>query len=177
MNIGNNFLQSVIKRVSYYKLLGDKTIEQLSGEEMHFQPNPASNSIALIIQHMAGNMLSRWTDFLESDGEKEWRNRDSEFEDANLDKDELITLWDKGWKCFLDTLEGLREEDLLKTIRIRSEELGVIDAINRQLAHYPYHVGQMIYLGKIIRNEEWKNLSIAKGDSAEFNKQMSVKKG
>lgn len=177
MNIGNNFLQSVIKRVRYYKLLGDQTIEQLSGEEMHFQPNTSSNSIALIIQHMAGNMLSRWTDFLESDGEKEWRNRDSEFEEANLNKDELITLWNKGWKCFLDTLEGLSEEDLLKTIRIRSEELGVIDAINRQLAHYPYHVGQMIYLGKIIRNEEWKNLSIAKGDSAAFNRQMGVKKG
>jgi len=175
MSIGNTFLQSAIKRVRYYKLLGDQTIEQLSDAEMHVQPNPASNNMAMLIQHMAGNMLSRSTDFLQSDGEKDWRNRDAEFEDSNLDKDGLVALWEKGWKCFLDTLESLNEDDLLKTIRIRSEQLSVIDAINRQLAHYPCHVGQMIYLGKIIRDEEWKNLSIAKGNSAEFNRQMWAK--
>jgi len=177
MSIGNTFLQSAIKRVRYYKELGDKTIEQVSGAEMHFQPNPASNSIAVIIRHMSGNMLSRWTGFLDSDGEKEWRNRDTEFEEGRADKDELIALWEKGWACFLEALEGLKEEDLLKTIRIRSEELSAIDAINRQLAHYPYHVGQMIYLGKIIRNGDWKNLSIAKGDSAAFNREMEGRKG
>ena len=162
MSVAKTFLQSAIKRLGYYKDLGDKTIAQLSNAEMHFQPNDSSNNMAIIIQHMAGNMFSRWTDFLTTDGEKEWRNRDAEFEDQGLDKEELIELWSKGWNCLFTTLQGLNEEDLLATIRIRGEELSVVDAINRQLAHYPYHVGQMIYLGKIVRDEEWRNLSMPK---------------
>lgn len=172
MSISTIFLQSAIKRLGYYKDLGDKTIAQLSDSEFHFQPNGESNNMAVIIQHMAGNMLSRWTDFLTTDGEKPGRNRDGEFEDQGLDKDELIALWDMGWDCLFKTLQGLSEEDLQATIRIRDEELSVVDAINRQLAHYPYHVGQMIYLGKIIRNESWKNLSIPKGNSEQFNSEM-----
>ena len=162
MSIAKTFLQSAIKRLGYYKDLGDKTIAQLSNAEMHSQPNDSSNNMAIIIQHMAGNMFSRWTDFLTTDGEKEWRNRDAEFEDQGLDKEELIELWSKGWNCLFTTLQGLNEEDLLATIRIRGEELSVVDAINRQLAHYPYHVGQMIYLGKILRDEVWRNLSMPK---------------
>ena len=169
------FQQSAIKRLSYYKDLGDKTFKQLTDADLHFQPNEASNSIAIIIQHTAGNMISRWTNFLTTDGEKEWRNRDVEFEEQNLTKQQLIDFWQKGWDCLLNTLNSLTEEDLLKTTYIRSEGLLVIDAINRQLAHYPYHVGQIIYLAKIIKNKDWQNLSIAKNESEQFNRQIQSK--
>jgi hypothetical protein len=176
MSIASSFLESAIKRLTYYKELGDKTFEQLSDLDLHYKPNAESNSIALIIQHMAGNMLSRWTDLLTTDGEKEWRKRDTEFEEQHLSKQQLIGLWQKGWDCLLNSLHALTEEDLLKTIYIRSEGLLVVDAINRQLAHYPYHVGQIIYLAKIIKNEDWQNLSIAKGNSQQFNQQMHKKR-
>ena len=143
MNLGNEFLQSAVKRLKYYKELGDKTFDQLTDADFHFQPNAESNSVALIIQHMAGNMLSRWTDFLTTDGEKDWRNRDTEFEEQNLSKQQLIDLWEKRWARCLDAISSLTEDDLLKTIYIRNEGLLVVDAINRQLAHYPYHVGQI----------------------------------
>lgn len=161
--------------MKYYKSLGDKTIEQLSEQELYAQPNEASNSIAIIMQHIAGNMLSRWTNFLTEDGEKEWRDRDSEFESQQLDKADLIAYWEKGWTCFLDTLQQLSEDDLLKTILIREEPLTAIDAINRQMAHYPYHIGQMIYAAKIMKNNDWHNLSIPKGQSAAFNAGSQVK--
>ena len=176
MIIEKSFLQSTIKRLSYYKELGDKTFTQLTDADFHYQPNEASNSIAIIIQHTAGNMLSRWTDFLTSDGEKEWRNRDTEFEEQHLSKQQLIEVWEKGWQCLLDALNALTEDDLLKTIYIRSEGLLVVDAVNRQLAHYPYHVGQIIYVAKIITSNNWQNLSIAKGNSSQFNNQMNTKK-
>lgn len=175
MSIGNLFLQSAIKRLRYYKELGEKTFEQLQDEDFHFQPDPESNSIAVIIQHMAGNMLSRWTDFLTADGEKEWRNRDVEFEEQHLTKQQLIGFWQKGWDCCLGTLKSLTEDDLLKTILIRKEGLSAVDAINRQLAHYPYHVGQIIYLAKMIKKEHWQTLSIAKGQSVQYNKEMDSK--
>ncbi len=176
MTIEKSFLQSAIKRLSYYKELGDKTFAQLTDADFHYQPNEDSNSIAIIIQHTAGNMLSRWTDFLTSDGEKEWRNRDTEFEEQHLSKQQLIEFWEKGWQCLLDALNALTEDDLLKTIYIRSEGLLVVDAVNRQLAHYPYHVGQIIYVAKIITSNNWQNLSIAKGNSSQFNNQMNTKK-
>ena len=175
MITGNAFLQSAIKRLIYYKELGDKTFEQLTEDDFHFQPNENSNSIALIMQHMAGNMLSRWTHFLSTDGEKDWRNRDVEFEEQNLTKQQLIDFWQKGWDCCQESLQSLSADDLLKTVYIRSEGLLAIDAINRQLAHYPYHVGQIIYLAKIINNEKWQHLSIAKGHSAKYNQQMNTK--
>ncbi len=176
MTIEKSFLQSAIKRLSYYKELGDKTFAQLTDADFHYQPNEDSNCIAIIIQHTAGNMLSRWTDFLTSDGEKEWRNRDTEFEEQHLSKQQLIEFWEKGWQCLLDALNALTEDDLLKTIYIRSEGLLVVDAVNRQLAHYPYHVGQIIYVAKIITSNNWQNLSIAKGNSSQFNNQMNTKK-
>lgn len=176
MSLGIEFLKSAIKRLSYYKELGDKTFAQLKEEDFHFTPNEESNSIALIIQHTAGNMLSRWTDFLTTDGEKDWRNRDIEFEEQNLTKQQLVDFWQSGWDCLLNSLSSLSPDDLLKTIYIRSEGLLVIDAINRQLAHYPYHVGQIIYLAKIIKNEDWQNLSIVKGHSEQFNQQMQTKR-
>lgn len=176
MTIGQTFLDSVLKRLTGYKQLGDKTFAQLLNDaDFHYMPDTASNSIAVIIKHMSGNMLSRWTDFLTSDGEKEWRNRDTEFEEGNLSKAELLALWEKGWQCCLDAIGSLTEEDLLKTITIRSEKLIAIDAINRQLAHYPYHVGQIVYLGRMLKNEDWQNLSVPKGNSQQFNTEMRQK--
>jgi hypothetical protein len=172
MSLATIFLESVIKRSLTYKDLGDKAFAQLNDADFHYQPNEESNSIAVIIQHVYGNMLSRWTDFLTTDGEKEWRHRDTEFEIHQQTKQQLIELWKKGWTCFLDTLHSLTENDLLKTIHIRNEPLSVTDAINRQLAHYPYHVGQIIYIAKIIRDKSWKNLSIPRDQSNEFNKNV-----
>ncbi len=124
---------------------------------------------------MAGNMLSRFTNFLTEDGEKEWRQRDDEFEIHNYSKQQVIDLWDKGWHCVFSALEALTEEDLLKTIYIRKEALTVIDAINRQLAHYPHHIGQILFIGKMLKGDKWKNLSIPKGQSQTYNQSNDVK--
>jgi hypothetical protein len=175
MSLGKEFLDTAIKRFIYYKKLAEKTFDQLPDNDFHFTPNEASNSIAVIIQHMAGNMLSRWTNFLTEDGEKEWRRRDEEFEVHDYSRQQLLDLWNRGWDCFLGALKSLSEDDLLKTVTIRQEPLTVIDAVNRQLAHYPHHVGQIIYVGKIIKNEGWKSLSIPKGKSDEYNKSEGVK--
>lgn len=172
MSIETEFLKSVIIRFKESKILGEKTFAQLTDEEMLRKPNEASNSIAIIIQHMHGNMLSRWTNFLTEDGEKEWRKRDAEFEPRSLSKEQLVKLWDEGWKVFLDTLESITEKHLLKTVTIRTQSLIVIDAINRQLAHYSYHVGQIVYLGRWMKESEWKSLSIPKGNSQSYNEQM-----
>ncbi|MBM3414962.1 MAG: DUF1572 domain-containing protein [Bacteroidetes bacterium] len=174
-SLGKEYLQTAIRRMKYYKDLGDKTFEQLNDWDFHYRPNEESNSVAIIIQHMAGNMLSRWTDFLTQDGEKEWRNRDAEFEKGQQSKKELLELWEKGWDCFLSSLSSLKNKDLKKKVTIRQEELTVADAINRQLAHYPYHVGQMIYIAKIIKNKAWKNLSIPKGKSQAYNTSSEIK--
>lgn len=174
-SLGKDYLQTAIKRLKYYKDLGDKTFEQLNDWDFHYQPNEESNSVAIIIRHMAGNMLSRWTNFLTEDGEKEWRNRDTEFETAEETKAALLERWEKGWDCFLQALTSLKKKNLKKKITIRQEELTVVDAINRQLAHYPYHIGQIIYIAKIIRNKNWKNLSIPKGQSQTYNNSKEVK--
>ena len=171
----SDFLNTAIRRLKYYKDLGDKTFEQLRNEDFHYQFNEESNSIAIIIQHMAGNMLSRWTNFLTEDGEKSWRQRDDEFAVHQYSKAQLIDIWEKGWNCFLEALAALQEEDLLKTITIRSESLTVTDAINRQLAHYPYHIGQIAYIGRMVKASEWKSLSIPKGGSANYNQNSTIK--
>ena len=173
--IGKEYLTTVIRRFKYYKDLADKTFEQLKDEDFHYQPNEESNSIAIIIQHTYGNMLSRWTNFLTEDGEKEWRQRDDEFEIHSYSKQQLLDLWEKGWACTFNTIESLQEDDLLKTIHIRKEPLTAIDAINRQLAHYPYHIGQIIYIGKMIKDKDWKNLSIPKNKSQQYNQSNTVK--
>lgn len=175
-SLATEFLSSAVKRLLYYKELGDKTLAVLETKDCHYTPNEESNSIAVIIQHMSGNMLSRWTDFLTTDGEKEWRNRDEEFEIKALSKEQLIVLWEKGWACCMGALKDLKEDDLIKTIYIRSEALTVTDAINRQLAHYPYHVGQIVYIGKMIKGDQWESLSIAKNKSAAFNLKMKTSK-
>jgi hypothetical protein len=176
MKIGKLFLESVLKRFSDYKKLGERTFEQLSNEEMNLQPNNSSNSIAIIIQHLHGNMLSRWTNFLTEDGEKPWRKRDEEFELQPLTKEQLLALWNEGWKALLETISSLTPDDLSKTVTIRSEPLIVIDAINRQVAHYSYHVGQIVFLGKWMKEEQWQTLSIPKKGSAAFNEKMIGKK-
>lgn len=170
--IGTTFLQSAIKRFTEYKVLGEKTMAQLENEQLCWQPNETSNSIAMIIQHMHGNMQSRWTNFLTEDGEKEWRKRDEEFEAKPQTKEAILLLWNEGWTTVLDTLSSLTEENLLQTITIRSQPLTVIDAINRQLAHYSYHIGQIVSLGKWMKDSNWQSLSIPKGGSQAYNQQL-----
>ncbi len=167
----DNFLATCIKQFQYYKSLGDKTLAQLSTEQLFWQPNDSSNSIALIVKHLGGNMLSRWTDFLTTDGEKQNRNRDQEFENSWVDRDELITYWNAGWSCLFQAIESLEEEDLAKIIYIRNQGHTVMEAILRQLAHYPYHIGQMLYIGKICLDDKWTSLSRPKGSSASYNRE------
>jgi hypothetical protein len=172
MSLSEKFLPAIIARFKTYKELGDKTFEQLEEKDFFFKPSSESNSIAIIIQHFYGNAMSRWTNFLTEDGEKEWRQRDAEFEAMQLTKQDLLSFWKTGWQCIFNELETLQADDLLKTIHIRTEPLIAFDAILRQLAHYAYHVGQITYIGKMIRNESWKSLSIPKGKSSEFNSSM-----
>lgn len=161
-----------VKRFEYYKSLGDKSFEQLSDEQMFWQYNEESNSIAIIVKHIAGNMLSRWTNFLTEDGEKTWRNRDEEFINTFKTKQEILDYWEKGWKCLFDALNQINDENLYSTIYIRNEAHSVIDAVFRQLAHYPYHIGQIVYIAKMMKNEGWETLTIARNKSLEFNSEM-----
>lgn len=170
-----DYLNSVKKQFIYYKQLGDKTFEQLTSEDFFWKANEESNSIALIIKHLSGNMLSRWTDIFTTDGEKEWRNRDNEFEDDINDKQQIIEKWEVGWNRFFETLNELTEADLEKVIYIRNEGHTVMEAVNRQLAHYPYHVGQIVYIGKIIQNKQWNSLSIPRNRSNSYNEEKFAK--
>jgi len=172
MNFEQSFLEDAINRFKVYKDLGDKTLEQLNEEHFFFHPSPESNNIAIIIQHLYGNMLSRWTNFLTEDGEKPWRKRDEEFEEMNVLKEDLLSFWNEGWKCLLNAVESLKPEDVTKTIYIRTEPLSVCDAILRQLAHVSYHVGQIVTTARMIKDKDWKSLSIPKGQSKEFNEKM-----
>ncbi|HEY4337534.1 MAG TPA: DUF1572 family protein [Puia sp.] len=175
--LGTVYLESAIKRFLTYKVLGDMTFTQLQEKDFYYSPGESSNSIAVIIQHMHGNMLSRWTNFLTEDGEKPGRNRDEEFSPPACSREQLISQWESGWRCLIETLRSLKDEDLMRTITIRQEPLIVIDAINRQLAHYPHHVGQIVYIGKMILDQGWQSLSIPKGASQDFNKMMQEKHG
>lgn len=175
MNFGNEYLKVVRERFKSVKELGDKTINQLSEDDIYWVLNEESNSVAIIVKHLSGNMVSRWSDFLTSDGEKSYRNRDQEFENNISSKQELIAIWEEGWNILFGTLSDLGEQDLLKNIYIRSESHTVIDAIERQLAHYAYHVGQIVYIGKQLKGKEWKSLSIPKGKSEEYLEYMQKK--
>ena len=165
----SDFLESAKKQFEYYKLLGEKTFEQLSDDALFWQYNSGCNSIGMIVKHLHGNMLSRWTDFLTSDGEKEFRNRDSEFENDIFTRQELLDQWNAGWLCLLNAINSLSTEDLDKIIYIRNMGHTVTEAINRQLAHYPYHIGQIVFIGKMVNDESWNPLSIPKGQSASYN--------
>ncbi|SFN14203.1 Protein of unknown function [Paenimyroides ummariense] len=165
----STFIESIKKQFAYYKHLGDKTFEQLQEPDFFWQFNAESNSIAVIVKHLWGNMLSRWTDIFTTDGEKEWRNRDSEFEADLNSAAEVLEKWEAGWNCLFNTLNSLSETDLNKIIYIRNEGHTVQEAINRQLAHYPYHVGQIVFIGKMIQNEKWQSLSIPRNKSNQYN--------
>lgn len=169
------YLESVKKQFDYYRMLGDKTFEQVSEEALFWQPNEESNSIAMIVKHLHGNMMSRWTDFLTTDGEKEWRKRDQEFENDLETKANIISAWNQGWDCLFAALNALTEDDLEREIFIRNMGHTVSEAINRQLAHYPYHIGQIVFLGKLIQNDSWTSLSIPKGASKAYNQEKFAK--
>ena len=164
IKFSKNFIQKKLA-----KELGEKTIEQIPETQLSFKSNSETNNINTIVKHLSGNMVSRWSDFLNSDGEKEWRNRDDEFIDTIKTKPELMNVWNKGWKVLFDTLENLSNEDLNKIIFIRNEGHTVIECINRQLCHYSYHIGQIVMIGKVICGEKWETLSIQKGDSENYN--------
>jgi uncharacterized damage-inducible protein DinB len=164
-----DYLESVKKQFAYYKMLGEKTLTQLSDEQLVWQYNAESNSIAMIINHLSGNMVSRWIDIFSSDGEKASRNREAEFSTISPNREELLKIWNEGWKCLLDTLEQLTNDDLDRIIYIRNMGHTVAEAINRQLAHYPYHIGQIVFIGKMACNENWQSLSIPKGQSEVYN--------
>ncbi len=168
--IEKHFLENAIGVFKSYKSLADKAMLQLSNDkEFHYAPDQESNSIAIIIKHISGNMISRWTDFLTTDGEKPNRNRDTEFIEGTETREQLIQIWEKGWNVFFNTLNSLTEKDLMKAVTIRGEGLTVIQALNRQTAHYAYHIGQIVFLAKHIKNTEFKSLSIPKNKSAEHS--------
>lgn len=161
-NTCGNYLLSAKKQFIYYKSIADKAIAPLTDEQLNWQYNAQSNSIAIIIKHIAGNSISRWTNFLTTDGEKEWRNRDDEFENQDLSKQQLLALWEKGWQCLFDALDSVDDIALDTIIYIRKEKHTITEAINRQLAHLPYHIGQIIYIAKMVEGENWQSLSIPK---------------
>ncbi len=155
------FLNESINELKKYKRLAEKAIAQVQTDnEIHWQPGEESNSIAVIIKHLHGNMLSRWTDFLTTDGEKPTRTRDEEFVGHRETKEDLMKLWEEGWQCMFITLESLNENDFDKTITIRNEPHTIVQAILRQIMHYSQHIGQIIYIAKMIRNDDWQTLSI-----------------
>lgn len=159
-NIGNHYLENSIKAFHSLKSTAEQAMSQLTPEEYHWQPDAESNSVAILIKHLTGNMFSRWTDFLTTDGEKQSRNRDSEFEDEKSSAEQLMIQWERGWKALFDTLAGLTAEDLLKTVTIRNEPHTVMKAIHRQLTHYAGHTGQIYYIAKMLKGESWKSPTI-----------------
>ena len=165
----SSFLTISISRFKNYKGLGEKTFEQLNFDELQKEFAEDSNSITIIVKHLVGNMLSRWTNFLTEDGEKSWRHRDQEFIDTYQSKEDMLKAWENGWDCLFKALEPLKTDDLERIIFIRNEEHTVTEAIIRQLAHYAYHVGQIVFLGKLIKGGQWESLSIPKGKSEDFN--------
>ena len=172
MDFQENYLKSVLFEFQRYKTMGDKTFAQMSDVDIHWRYAETDNSIAIIVKHMVGNMISRWTNFLTEDGEKSWRERDMEFEKPFSTKAEMIAAWEKGWKCLFDALAQIDSNNFQHNIKIRNEEHSIVEAINRQLAHYASHIGQIVFVGKMIKCDDWNSLSIPKGASKAFNKKM-----
>jgi len=170
MDVQADYLKSALYESCRYKSLGDKTFEQLEDSDIHWSLNNSGNSIAVLVKHLSGNMLSRWTNFLTEDGEKTWRDRDSEFETSYRTKKEMILAWEKGWNCYFNAIQEIHPRNLKNTIKIRSEQHTLTQAINRQLTHYSYHIGQIVLLGKAVKGGKWISLSIPKGQSKAFNK-------
>lgn len=164
-----DYLPSARQQFAYYKLLGEQALAQVPDAALNWQPNPACNSLASIVKHLAGNMRSRWTDFLTTDGEKPWRTREAEFDNDLPTRAAVLAAWEAGWQCLFAALDELTEADLGRIIYIRHQGHTVLEAISRQLAHYPHHVGQLLLMGKLICGESWQSLSIPRGTSATYN--------
>jgi hypothetical protein len=171
--LAKHVLEASIADFKGLKSLGDRAITQLDEDGISWAPDAESNSVAVIVKHVSGNMISRWTDFLTSDGEKPDRNRDDEFVDDVADMESLKAIWEKGWAVVFHALDGLQPEDLLRTVTIRGQAHTVLQAIHRQICHYGYHVGQIVYVAKANKSAEWQTLSIPKGGSEKFNVKMT----
>ncbi len=167
-----SYLEDSLSLFRMYKRIADGAMAQVTDEQLFATLDPEMNSIAIIVKHMAGNMRSRWTDFLASDGEKPDRNRDGEFADPPASREELIKMWEEGWACLFTALTPLTDADLPRTVTIRGEAHSVMQAINRQMAHYSMHVGQMVFLAKHLQSANWNSLSVPRNKSAEFNRRV-----
>jgi len=172
MEYPEEFITSVLFEFSRYKTMGDRTFVQLNESDIHWKLNESDNSIALIVKHMSGNMLSRWTNFLTEDGEKPWRNRETEFEQPYTTKEEMLVAWETGWQCLFNALNSVSPDNFNTILKIRNEDHTIVQAVHRQLAHYCSHVGQIVLLGKMIKADKWTSLSIPKGESERFNKDL-----
>lgn len=170
-----DFLASARQQFAYYQLLGEQALAQVSDEQLFWQPNAVSNSIATIVKHLWGNMRSRWTDFLTTDGEKPWRAREAEFDNDLTTRAAVMQKWQEGWQCLFAALGALTPADLDQIIYIRHQGHSVTEAINRQLAHYPYHVGQIVFMARLAAGEAWQSLSIPRGGSAVYNAEMAAR--
>ena len=176
--ITRQYLDDALSSFRAYKKLAENAIEQVNDEEFFITLDAEANSIGLIMKHIAGNLMSRWTDFLTSDGEKPDRNRDAEFVvEADNSKEALLAYWERGWQTLFSALEPLQPADFERTVKIRGEEHTIVQAINRQLTHYSYHIGQIVFLAKHFRSAQWKSLSVPKNRSAEFNAALGRKSG
>jgi hypothetical protein len=172
-----SYLKDAVDLFNYYKKLGERAMAQCSDEGLFAGLDAESNSIAIIVKHLSGNMRSRWTDFLTTDGEKPDRNRDTEFEEPPKTRAELLALWERGWKCLFDALSPLKDSDMTRTVTIRTEPHSVMQAINRQLAHYAHHVGQIVFLAKHLTAKttgKWDSLSVPRGHSKEFSTDVAA---
>ena len=167
-NLGEHYLQNAAKNFRMYRELAEKAAAQLADDQIFWTPDAEANSIAVIMKHLAGNMLSRWTDLFTTDGEKPWRNRDTDFVDEFSSRDEVLAYWEKGWSKLFESLRSLTPTDLQKTVLIRNEPHTIVEALNRQLTHYAYHAGQIVFIAKHLKSADWQSLSIPRGKSADF---------
>lgn len=174
-DIISNYHADAIQSFANYKKLAERAIEQVSDEDFFALIDPEANSIALIVKHIAGNLRSRWTDFLTTDGEKDFRDRDSEFELTGDSRESLMAFWESGWKVLFDNIEPLTVEDFSRKVTIRGEPHSICEALNRQMTHYAYHIGQIVFLAKHFRSSEWRTLSVPKNRSSEFNQFLADK--
>ena len=172
----NPIVSAIVDEFRKTKSMADRAVAQVASDDaLFFKLNPRQNSIAAIVRHMVGNMRSRFTDFLTTDGEKSWRDREGEFDDARCPRAELLALWETGWRCVFDAVEPLGDVDLSRVVTIRTEPHTVFQALNRQTAHYAYHVGQILLIAKHVVGDEWTYLTIAPGKTADFNRKMGMR--
>ena len=170
--VGKVFLESAVAKYQAQKNLAERAIVQLDDEQLHQPLDENTNSVAIIMKHLAGNMRSRWTDFLTTDGEKEWRNRDREFVDDFPSRDDVMAHWQRGWDCLFATLSTLTVDDLTRTVPIRGKPHNVIEAIHRELDHYGYHVGQIVLTARVLAKDNWTTLTVPRGGSQEYNRRV-----